>query len=301
LHLAARLLELRLVSLAGIGSALAIVLYGAGLFPGPGAATGRFPGPANEATPRWLRAVRRGASTTLFVTWLLYSLALALRGLQAQRLPLQSRYDLLLWFAWWLLLVYLVVEDRARVTLPGLLLSALSLLVAQGGLLSADPALLPVLPQQHNFWFQAHAAVLYPAYAFLVVAVAIELSSPFYGLLTGQRRVRVPGPDPSERLERYLEFRSYAYRLVLLAFPLLSFALVSNALWRSSVRGHYWAWGQEETWTLITWLLFACYLHLRTQARTSRALTLTVAGTGLLAIAFTFTGVNWLVRLLRLG
>ena len=272
-----RLFELRLLNLAVITAGLAALGYGLGLFLRP-------------------RLILRWASIALFATWLLCSLSLALRVLQAHRLPLQSRYDLLLWFHWWLLIVYLVVEDRTRVTLPGLLIAVLSLGLGLGGLLSLDPALLPVLPQQSSTWFVAHAAVLYPAYAFLVVAVAIELSSLFYGPLT-----RRESPEPAERQERYLEFRSYAYRLVLLAFPLLSFALISNALWRSSIRGHYWAWGQEETWALISWLLFACYLHLRTQARTSRVLTLVTGLVGVLAVTFTFTGVNWLVRLLRLA
>jgi ABC-type transport system involved in cytochrome c biogenesis permease subunit len=88
---------------------------------------------------------------------------------------------------------------------------------------------------------------------------------------------------------------------VMIAYPLLSLALISNAVWRSQIRGHYWAWGQEETWALIVWLVYACYLHLRTQARTARALTIVVSTVGAGAIALTFTGVGWLVRLLRMN
>jgi ABC-type transport system involved in cytochrome c biogenesis permease subunit len=218
-----------------------------------------------------------------------------LRVAEAQRLPLHSRYDLLLWFVWWVVLVYLVVEERTRVTLPGLLVAGASYGLGCGCLLRMDSSLFPVLPQQNSVWFALHAAVLYASYAPLAIAVAIEWSSLFYGPLT-RRELR----ESVERQERYLEFRNYAYRLILFAFPLLSLAIISNALWRSSVRGHYWAWGGEETWALIAWLLFACYLHLRTQVRTSRTLVMAVSAVGLLAITLTFTGVNWLVKLLHL-
>ena len=186
---------------------------------------------------------------------------------------------------------YLFVESRTHVTLPGLLISALACALGAAGLLRMDASIWPLLPQQDNFWFVVHALALYGSYAPLVVAVAIELSSPLYGPL-----IRHETQERAEREERYLEFRGYAYRLVLFAYPFLSLAILAGAFWRNSIAGHYWSWSQEETWAFIVWLLFACYLHLRTQARTGRALTITVSVVGAAAIALTFIGVGWLVK-----
>jgi ABC-type transport system involved in cytochrome c biogenesis permease subunit len=270
------LLELRLLRLAASACAGAGLLYLLGLFVRP-------------------RGVRRTGTIVLFIGWLFCSLALGLRMVEARRLPVYSPYDVLLWFVWSLLVVYLVAEERTRVTLPGLLVAGVGLGITAAGLPRLDHAIVSVLPQQDSVWFTLHALALYFAYALLAVAVAIELSSPFYGPL-----IRRQAQEVVERQERYLEFRGYAYRLVLLAFPFLSFALISNALWRSAIRGHYWAWAQEETWALITWLLFAGYLHLRTQLRTARTLTAVVSLLGAGAIALTFVGVGWLIRLLGL-
>lgn len=257
---------------AGIaGCALSALLYLLALFARP---------------PR----IRVTGTAILLAAWGLISLALVWRIGEAGRLPFQSRYDLLLWFLWWLVLTYLFVESRTHVTLPGVLIAGLATALGAGGLLRMDSSVWPLLPQQDNIWFVLHALALYGSYAPLAVAVAIELSSPLYGPL-----IRHETQARAERLERYLEFRGYAYRLVLSAFPFLSLALISNALWRSSTRGHYWAWGAEETWAFIAWLLFACYLHLRTQVRTSRALTIAVSVAGAVAIALTFFGVAWLV------
>jgi ABC-type transport system involved in cytochrome c biogenesis permease subunit len=227
---------------------------------------------------------------------MLCTLSLTVRIVLAQRLPLQSKYDFLLWFLCWLALVYLIVEDRTKVTLPGVFVAGLSAALGAGALLRMDATIWPLAPQQDSIWFTLRSAALYASYAPFVVAVAIEVSSLFYGpLVRREPQVR------AELEERYLEFRSYAYRLVMFGFPFLSFALLSNALWRNGLRGHYWAWAQDETWALIAWLVYSCYLHLRTQVRTARALTITVCAVGAAAMTLTFTGVNWLVRLLRLG
>ena len=273
--LAVASLEPRLLGLARVGYALAALLYLIGLFVRP-------------------RPLRITGTLVLALGWACYTLMFVLRVARAQRLPLESPYDLLLWFDWWLVLVYLVVENRTRVTLPGLLIAGMS--CGLGAVLRRSASsFLPLLPQQASPWYGLHAATLYVADALLAVAVTIELSSLFFPVLTRhEERATV------ERQERYLEFRSYAYRLILFAFPLLSFAIISNALWRSAIRGHYWAWGREETWALITWILFACYLHLRTQVRTSRVLTRVVSLFGAAAIALTFSGVDWIVRLLKL-
>jgi len=266
-------LELRLVTWAAGGYGIAAVFYLVGLFD----------------TRPWVRTL---SSLAMFISLALYTGSAALRIADARLLPFQSLYDLLLWFGWWLVVVYLLVEDRTRVTLPGMLVAILSAVVISAGLLRTPSALVPRLPQQTSLWFAVRAGTVYAAYACMAVAALIEISSPFFAPL-----IRHESPATVERQERYLEFRAYAYRLILFAFPLLSVGIISNAFWRGTIRGHYWAWGQEETWALVAWMLYAAYLHLRTQARTGRTLASVVSLLGVGTILLTFTGVGWLARI----
>jgi ABC-type transport system involved in cytochrome c biogenesis permease subunit len=268
-------LELRLVTWAAGGYGIAAVLYLIGLF----------------VTDRRVRSL---SSLAMFISLALYTGSAVLRIADARHLPFQSLYDLLLWFGWWLVVVYLLVEERTGVTLPGLLVAGLSAGVIAGGLLRTPSALVPRLPQQTSLWFAIRAATVYAAYACMAVAALIEVSSPFFAPL-----IRHESPALVERQERYLEFRAYAYRLILFAFPLLSIGIISNAFWRSTIRGHYWAWGQEETWALVAWILYTAYLHLRTQFRTGRAVATVVSLLGAGSIVLTFTGIGWLTRILR--
>ena len=266
-------LELRLVTWAAGGCGIAAVLYLVGLF----------------NTRPWVRSL---SSLAMFISLALYTGSAVLRIADARLLPFQSLYDLLLWFGWWLVGVYLVVEDCTQVTLPGMLVAVLSAVVITVGLLRTPSSLVPRLPQQTSLWFGVRAATLYAAYACMAVAAMIEISSPFFAPL-----IRHEAPAKVELRERYLEFRAYAYRLILFAFPLLSFGIISNAFWRGTIRGHYWAWGQEETWALVAWILYAAYLHLRTQVRTSRTFATVVSLLGAGSILLTFTGVGWLARI----
>lgn len=268
-------LELRLVTWAAVGYAVAAALYLLGLF---------------SRRPR----VRTLSSLAMFLSLALYSGSVVLRLAEARHVPFQTLYDVTLWFGWWLVGVYLVVEERTQVTLPGMLVAGLSAGLVAGVLLRTPSSLVPRLPQQTSLWFGVRAATLYAAYACLAVAAMIEISSPFFAPL-----IRHEAPAKVELQERYLEFRAYAYRLILFAFPLLSFGIISNAFWRGTIRGHYWAWGQEETWALVAWILYAAYLHLRTQRRTGGIVATVVSLLGAGSIVLTFSGVGWLARILK--
>jgi len=172
------------VTWAAGGYGIAAVFYLVGLFD----------------TRPWVRTL---SSLAMFISLALYTGSAALRIADARLLPFQSLYDLLLWFGWWLVVVYLLVEERTRVTLPGMLVAILSAVVISAGLLRTPSALVPRLPQQTSLWFAVRAGTVYAAYACMAVAALIEISSPFFAPL-----IRHESPATVERQERYLEFRA---------------------------------------------------------------------------------------------
>ena len=83
--------------------------------------------------------------------------------------------------------------------------------------------------------------------------------------------------------------------LVYIGVAFLSFGMLSGAIWAKSAWGHFWSWDPKETWALITWLVYALYLHTRFMKgfKGKRAAWLSVLGFA--AVIFTFFGVSYLL------
>ncbi len=89
-----------------------------------------------------------------------------------------------------------------------------------------------------------------------------------------------------------------ASRIIAFAFPIWTFAVIAGAIWAQEAWGRYWGWDPKETWSFITWVLFAGYLHARAtsgwQGRRAAALALV----GFASLVVNFYAVNlWIVGL----
>ncbi len=85
-----------------------------------------------------------------------------------------------------------------------------------------------------------------------------------------------------------------SYRIIGLGFPLLTIGIIAGAVWANEAWGSYWSWDPKETWALITWLVFAAYLHARiTRGWQGRRPALLAAG-GFVVVWVCYLGVNLL-------
>ncbi|MFA6032717.1 MAG: cytochrome c biogenesis protein CcsA [Myxococcota bacterium] len=83
-----------------------------------------------------------------------------------------------------------------------------------------------------------------------------------------------------------------AYRVTLFAFPMMTLIIVTGAVWAHFAWGRYWGWDPKETWSLITWFLYAFYLHARiTHGWTGRRSAI-ISVIGFAVVVFTYLGVN---------
>ena len=87
---------------------------------------------------------------------------------------------------------------------------------------------------------------------------------------------------------------NYSYRILALGFPLLTIGILSGAVWANEAWGSYWSWDPKETWALITWLVFAIYLHTRITKGWSGEKPAIVASIGFFMVWFCYLGVNLL-------
>jgi ABC-type transport system involved in cytochrome c biogenesis permease subunit len=85
-------------------------------------------------------------------------------------------------------------------------------------------------------------------------------------------------------------------RAIAAGYPLLTLSMIFGMMWAQVAWGRYWGWDLKEVWTLITWLIYALYWHVRRRPRWQGRRLAWLALTGLASVLFTFLGVGWLAR-----
>jgi len=125
----------------------------------------------------------------------------------------------------------------------------------------------PLIPALKSYWFLIHVPAYFAAYGALVVATIAAAC----------------GLD------------KLSYRLIVFSFPFLTIGLTTGAVWANAAWGRYWGWDPKETWALVTWLVYALYLHLRFIKGWRGKRMAAVAVVGFVFVVFTYFGVNFLL------
>nr|AYC64477.1 cytochrome c biogenesis protein Ccs1 [Pseudochlorodesmis sp. HV01306c] len=87
-----------------------------------------------------------------------------------------------------------------------------------------------------------------------------------------------------------------SFRAIGIGFPLLTIGILSGSIWANEAWGSYWSWDPKETWSLITWLIFAIYLHLRLTQKWNGVKSAILATCGFFVVWICFLGVNFLAQ-----
>ncbi len=224
------------------------------------------------------------------VGWLMHLTGVVCRGIAANRLPWANMYEFVTASLLFIVTTYLVLAFRG-VRWLGL---PVTLLVVIGQGLAVTVlyvAVAPLVPALHSVWFIIHIVGAAIAGAAFNVG---GLASILYLLKSrAVRRERVRGylaklPSP-ERIDEL------AYRFHAFAFPLWTFAVAAGAVWAEYAWGRFWGWDPKETWALVTWVVYASYLHARATAGWRGKRAAVVALIGLACFWFNFVGINLLV------
>lgn len=101
-------------------------------------------------------------------------------------------------------------------------------------------------------------------------------------------------PLSPQRLSLAETLDNISYRIIGLGFPLLTIGIIAGAVWANEAWGTYWSWDPKETWALITWLVFAAYLHARITRGWQGRRPALLAATGLVVVWICYLGVNLL-------
>ncbi len=245
------------------------------------------------ALNRSLLLIGRVGSLLGWLAVLALFLGLVLRTVVEQHAPWSNLYEFSLSFTTALLLCYLIFEARfhERVRAWGLYICALAVITLgiaiylgiTYNMINDSQALIPAL--QDKPILAVHVGVAIFAYSLFCVAFGAGLIMLIQGG-EGQRYRWLPSAEAADAL---------GYKAVIAGFPLLALTLILGAYWANYAWGHYWSWDPKETSALVTWLIYAVYLHARgirgwRGKRVAWLLTL-----GFIATLFTYYGVSFFV------
>lgn len=200
--------------------------------------------------------------------------------------PFSNLYESLIFFSWTVALLYLVVERLARTKAIGAFVLPVAFLgMVYAGLQPKE--IQPLLPALKSNWLIAHVVTCFLGYASF--ALSAGLAAMFLFL-----RPR-PGPGWAGRLPGPAVLDQLIHQTIVFGFILLAAGIVTGSVWAQTAWGRYWSWDPKETWSLVTWLVYAVVLHARMVRGWSgtRVAVLSLVGFG--CVLFTYFGVNFLL------
>lgn len=225
-----------------------------------------------------------------FAGLIIHTAALILRTIESGHAPFTNMYESLSFLAWASILSYIIIEAlyKVRKAGPYFILIVIALMALASSPLMPKEAT-PLVPALQSYWLWLHISVTFLGEAFFAVAF---ITSILY-LVADSKEKKNPGKKFEVSAEK---FDSISYRSIAVGFPLFTLGgLVFGMVWAYKAWGSYWTWDPKETWSLITWFVFAIYLHTRIVMGWKGRRSACVAIIGFLAALFTYFGVNYLI------
>ena len=203
------------------------------------------------------------------------------RGVVAHRLPLANQFEFATAFAWVIGLMAILLHRRTNESWLGALTAAAAFLILSFAALQPRKVS-ELMPALRSAWFSLHIGSAVVSYSAFMVSACASLR---YMMLAGKES------SESERLER-LDYLSY--RMIAFGFLMLTITILTGCIWAEQAWSAFWTWDPKETWALITWLIYAAYLHLRLNRKWRGKRTAIYSMVGIVCVLFTFIGVNML-------
>lgn len=234
---------------------------------------------------------------------------LNLRWFESGHFPLSNLYESLIFLSWALTLFHLILETLTPnsffwlggITVPIALFTDAFANFSLPLEMQHSSALVPAL--QSN-WLMMHVTVMILSYAALIFGSLLSIGFLIltFRLSSVEYENTVKGFDgnfstqtiPTLKLQFAQNLDNLSYRMLGIGFPLLTIGILSGAVWANEAWGSYWSWDPKETWALLTWLIFAIYLHTRITKNWQGKKPAMIASFGFFIVWICYLGVNLL-------
>ena len=227
------------------------------------------------------------ANILMGIGFLIHTTAMVVRGIGAGRLPLTNQYEFATSFAWGICLCYLVFLWKFRFQALGTFVTPVIFLII-GYAAMQSKEVHELMPALKSNWLAFHVMTAIISYGSFGVAFAVSCM-----YLMRQRMLGNAFWEQHIPSEKKLD--NISYRAVCLGFIFLTLVLITGAIWAEAAWGSYWSWDPKETWALITWIIYAIYLHLRISRGWRGKQAAIFAVIGFICVIFTYIGVNTLL------
>jgi cytochrome c-type biogenesis protein CcsB len=236
-------------------------------------------------------ALSKLAITTVCIGFATHTLALIIRYAEAGHTPVTNLHESLSFFAWMIIGVLLISNLKYKIKVLGAFLSPIALIIMFFAY-ALPKEIVPLAPVLKSFWHPFHVIFAFLGNAFFALAFCCGI---MYLVQEHQLKSKRMGAI-TQRLPSLQVLDDLNYQSLTYGFPLLTLGIITGAIWAEYAWGRYWNWDPKETWSLITWLLYAALLHQRLTVgwRGRKAALMAIAG--FFAVLFTFLGVNLLLK-----
>ncbi len=247
-------------------------------------------------------SVGKAATITTIIAVIGNTIGIGLRWVESYqigfgRAPLTNLYESLVFFALCIAVVYLYIEYRYKNRTIGAFATPIAFLAIAYASLSPDISdrIQPLIPALKSNWLIAHVITCFLGYAGFAVAFGTSLM-----YLFKKRDADEKSPLLS-RLPALSAIDDLTHRMVMFGFLFLTIGIITGAVWANSAWGSYWSWDPKETWSLITWFIYATLLHARLMRGWHGNRIAYISVVGFMAVLFTYFGVNLLPGLHSYG
>ncbi len=211
--------------------------------------------------------------------------------------PLSNLYESLVFYSAVIAIVYLVIEWRYAMPTIGAFVMPFAFLAMAYASLSpnVNDRIQPLLPALKSNWLIAHVITCFIGYAAFAVAFGLSLMYVLKAKHTGEAQSLI-GRFPDIRVLDELN-----HQMIMFGFLFLTAGIITGSVWANSAWGRYWGWDPKETWSLITWFIYATLLHARFMRGWQGKRIAYLSMAGFAAVLFTYFGVNLLPGLHSYG
>lgn len=236
------------------------------------------------------------ATFTAVSGFILQTAGIILRWVESYKIgighaPLSNLYESLVFFSWITILVYLFIEYRLKNRVIGAFSTPFASLAMAYASFSpkVEDTIQPLIPALKSNWLIAHVVTCFIGYASFTVACGVGIMYLF------KNNENFKSSDLISSFPDIKALEDLNYQTIIFGFLWLSIGIITGAIWANEAWGTYWSWDPKETWSLITWFIYATALHVRFAKGWGGSKIAYFSIIGFVSVLFTYFGVNFLL------
>lgn len=249
------------------------------------------------------RQISRIASFVTIAAFIAQTGGIIIRWIETYKLgyghaPLSNMYESLIFFSWSIAICYLWLEKKQKLQNIGPFVVPLAFAgIAYASFApEVDPGIKPLIPALQSNWLLVHVIACFIGYAAFSVAFGLGIMY----LINNRQYERgntqtVDDGSQAIQLPNLKLIGDLINKSIVFGYIWLSAGIITGAIWANSAWGTYWSWDPKETWSLITWFIYATAIHVRFARGWSGRRIAWLSVAGFLCIIFTYYGVNYLL------